>query len=140
MKHLEEGCLPGIDFLMEQETTIDPATRSITYKYKDKMWKLNILVIPLYGKVIEEPSNLQKKCQELEIPPAIKHLIITETSVLINLPNRGAPQTLREIVKEQIEEMEKQNVIRENTRPYAVYTCRNGFQEKERNAIFILRR
>ena len=56
---------------------------------------------------------------ELGMATAIKHTINTGTSLPINLPNRRTPQTLKIIVKNHIEEMEKYNIIRESTSPYA---------------------
>lgn len=109
---------------------MNPVTRSITYKYKDKMRTLNIPVMPFYERIKEEQKfnlpnvllefrekiqihlnklrkRFAKRMSELGKAPAFKHVTYTGTSLPTNLPNCRTPQTLRVIVKVQKEEMKK---------------------------------
>ena len=143
LQHLNEGCNLGIDFLILHKITVDPSTHSLTYKKDDKLRTLTIPVIPLYGIVIKENEQFNlpdvpkeyreqvnfllnkhrklfaEKMSELGMATAIKHKINTGASLPINLPNRRTPHALRVVVKTQIEEMERHNIIRESTSPYA---------------------
>ena len=143
MQRLDEGCILGIDFLVQHGITVDPSTRSLTYNVDNRIRTLTIPLMPLYGIVINEkeefnlpdvPQEYQgrinlllnkhrklfaEKMSELGMATAIKHKINTGTSPPINIPNRRTPHTLRVIVKTQIEDMEKHNIIRESTSPYA---------------------
>jgi len=56
---------------------------------------------------------------ELGMASAIKHTINVGTNLPIKLPFRRTPNSLKIVIKNQIEEMEAHNIVRESTSPYA---------------------
>ena len=142
IKHIDEGCILGIDFLIQNNILINAKERSITYKKGNQQKTLSFPIIPLNSIIqtgqtyhlpnvpsehLKEVEQLllkndhifANKMSELGMATACKHTINTGDTQPIKMQGRRTPHSLRIIVKTQIEEMEKHNIIRESTSPYA---------------------
>jgi hypothetical protein len=142
MSDLEERCILGYDFLEVNAISVNPSERSITYIKDNETKKLIIpsspicsfsLVTPMQFEFLnvsetdrENMKNLLYKyfslftenINELGKAKSVQHLIRT-TKLPKVLPMRRTPERLRLIVKKQIDEMLKNNVIRPSTSPFA---------------------
>jgi hypothetical protein len=142
MSELEEGCILGYDFLATNEIIINPSERSISYKQDNELKKLIIPPLQINSISIVDPpqfnlegiptthrENLKnllisnfslftENLNELGKAKSVKHLIRT-TKLPNVMPMRRTPERLRLVVKKQIEDMLKHNIIRPSTSPFA---------------------
>ena len=147
LDHLDEGCILGIDFLTHFEVNVDIKNRSITYIKNKKKNTIKIPELPLYSIIAEvgddsiskfdfshvpeehltkiisllknHESLFASKMSELGTATMIKHTINTANNPPVKLPLRRTPHTLKKAIKDQVDEMLVNNIIRESTSPYA---------------------
>jgi hypothetical protein len=142
MSDLEEGFILGYDFLEINAISVNPSERSITYIKDNETKQLIIpaspicsfsLVTPMQFELLnvnetdrENMKNLLYKyfslftenINELGKAKSVQHL--NRTTKLPNvMPMRRTPERLLLIVKKQINDMLKNNVIRPSTSPFA---------------------
>jgi len=140
--NLDEGCILGYDFLAAHKIVINPSERSISYERENETRNLiipplsicSISVAPpshinLEGVPVEQKENLKnllltyfslftENVNELGKAKSIKHSIYT-TGLPDVMPMRRTPERLRLVVKKQIEDMLRNNIIRPSTSPFA---------------------
>ena len=139
---LDEGCILGYDFLAANKIVINPSERIISYTHENEL--RNLIIPPLSicsisiatppqldlaGVPVEQKENLKnlllsyfslftENINELGKAKSIKHSIHT-TQLPDVMPMRRTPERLRLVVKKQIEDMLRNNIIRPSTSPFA---------------------
>ena len=139
LDRIDEGCILGMDFLRNNEVIINAKEESITYNNRIEM-----LPVPLVGSITlekhnwfnlinvpdEHRSTMKKfllnhyplfaaKMTGLERAKKIKHRIDTGTTPPIKIGPRRTNHCDREFVKNQVEEMIENDIVRDSYSPYS---------------------